>query len=248
MPAVVVGGQRREVFVREDQWLEWLEGFTGPLARHLRLGDVWRRSEPQCGVHRRQSMAQSEVPNDDRCRSVDPRENRGDPKATAPRPRGRHSELAPAGDRRHDCAADGDRHSAVNLADGAVLWEDPLEDPLGYFLRFADAERKKAAAEILAHGLARRLWEDVSFGTMTSDGRLVFGLECGTFDLGPEQQAMVILPNGRRQLDPGMLKKYNTLTAYRREDGKDPMGIGRTICRRRKPSRRGILFGASVAA
>ncbi len=115
---------------------------------------------------------------------------------------------------------------AVNLADGAVLWEDPLEDPLGYFLRFADAERKKAAAEILAHGLARRLWEDVSFGTMTSDGRLVFGLECGTFDLGPEQQAMVILPNGRRQLDPGMLKKYNTLTVYDVKTGKIQWELG----------------------
>ena len=61
---------------------------------------------------------------------------------------------------------------------------------------------------------------------MSSDGRLVFGLECIPFDLGADNQSMIIRPDGRRQLDPGAFKSYTTLTAYDVKTGKVRWELG----------------------
>jgi outer membrane protein assembly factor BamB len=115
---------------------------------------------------------------------------------------------------------------AVDFATGAVRWEAPSEDGLATFLACADGERKSKAADVIQRGLRRRLWEDHAFGTLSSDGRSVFGLEGLPFDLGADNQTMTVLPDGRRQLPPGSLTNYNLLCAYDIATGKLKWEVG----------------------
>ena len=219
--AIVLGGKQREVFASEEQALAWLEAIVGPATL---AADDWQM---YAGSPGRSALA------------VD-----GNPwlKAKYQAPAAPEASLREAIEkiqkrqRENRVAALPSLHPlvvgqtvvtrtaidirAIDLASGAVRWEAPMDDPLECFLRFADAEKKTNAAELVARGLTRRLWEDLAFGTMSSDGRMIFGLECTPFDLGSDTQPMVVLPNGRRQLDPGVLKTYNTLTAYDVKTGK----------------------------
>jgi outer membrane protein assembly factor BamB len=115
---------------------------------------------------------------------------------------------------------------AVDFATGAVRWEAPLEDALASFLACANAERKSKQSDLIQRGLRKRLWEEHAFGTMSSDGQSVFGLEGMPFDLGADNQAMTVLPDGRRQLPPGSLTGYNLLCAYDVQTGKLKWEVG----------------------
>jgi outer membrane protein assembly factor BamB len=115
---------------------------------------------------------------------------------------------------------------AVDFATGAARWEAPLDDALATFLLCANGERKSKSSDMMKRGLAKRLWEEHAFGAMSSDGRLVFGLEGMPFDLGADNQIMTVLPNGRRQLPPGALTSYNLLCAYDIATGKLKWEVG----------------------
>jgi outer membrane protein assembly factor BamB/tetratricopeptide (TPR) repeat protein len=218
---VVLGGKSREVFASDEQALPWLEAIVGPSTSEADGSQMYAGSPTRNALAvdgnpwlkaKYQALASPDATLREAIEKVQKRQRENRVAALPslhPLVVGQTVVTRTAIDIR-----------AIDLASGAVRWEAPMEDPLEYFLRFADAEKKANAAEQVARGLTRRLWEDLSFGTMSSDGRLVFGLECTPFDLGSDTQSMVVLPNGRRQLDPGMLKTYNRLTAYDVKTGK----------------------------
>ena len=115
---------------------------------------------------------------------------------------------------------------AIDLGGGRVLWEAPLEDSLRYFLQHAPDEQKEAQTTHFSRGLRRRLWEDTCFGTLSSDGRLVFGVEDLAFGFRPDYQRMVVMPDGHRRLDPAWQKGYNLLVTYDVRTGKARWEIG----------------------
>jgi len=139
---------------------------------------------------------------------------------------------------------------AINAADESVLWDAALDDCLRHLLRPAhteqetvrprkaavrvlarllrdtDAERPEDRAEDLRRGLQGRVWGDLTFGTLSSDGHCVFGVEDLLFGQYPDYQRMVVTPEGKRRLDAGPLKNHNLLTAYDIRTGKLKWEIG----------------------
>jgi len=142
---------------------------------------------------------------------------------------------------------------AVDSADERVLWDAALDDSLRHFLRpglappesappvlprkaparvllrllsNTDAERPEDQAENLRRGLQGRVWGDLTFGTLSSDGHCVFGVEDLLFGQYADGQRMVVTPEGKRRLDAGLLKQHNLLTAYDIRTGKLKWEIG----------------------
>jgi hypothetical protein len=115
---------------------------------------------------------------------------------------------------------------AVELATGKLRWRAPALHGLWYLLRFADAKQQAAEQDALTRALQQRLWEDPSFGTMSSTGRLVLVIEDHAFPLSPAFQRPVIRPDGRREIDPAPMATYNLLAAYDVRSGKLKWEIG----------------------
>src|SRR5690606_28639075 len=72
----------------------------------------------------------------------------------------------------------------------------------------------------LLTGLDERSWGDATYGTMSSDGQHVFGVEDVGFTYGLLNQRIVVGPDGSRRLDPGWPRDHNRLTAYDVATGK----------------------------
>lgn len=225
--APLISGERREPFASSETALDWLQKIVGEQppacddwamlggnpARSFAAegGNPWLTARYKVGIQEEKVLAQS----------VESAQNQFRQQRLAALPSlyplvlGETVVVRTATDVR-----------ALDLATGKLRWLAPLEDPLQLFLRHADDQRKQSNKEILEQGLRRRLWEDTAFGAMSSDGRLVFGLESVPFALGPDYQPIVVLPNGRRQLDPGHLKNYNLLAAYDVRTGKAKWELG----------------------
>lgn len=109
---------------------------------------------------------------------------------------------------------------ALDFNTGELMWEAPFVDALRHLIEHHDDGEKQRYAEFVERGLKLRLWQDTTFGTMSTDGALVFGIEELPFGLGGDYRRLVVLPDGRRRLDPGTQKSYNLLTAYDLESGK----------------------------
>ncbi len=67
---------------------------------------------------------------------------------------------------------------AVDFATGKRLWEVPFEEPA----ELASAGNVQQLQSALVLGAERRMWSDLTYGTLSSDGRYVFSVE----DLGME--------------------------------------------------------------
>ena len=131
---------------------------------------------------------------------------------------------------------------AVDFATGALRWEAPSEDGLTTFLACADGDRKSKAADLLQRGLRRRLWEDHAFGTLSSDGRSVFGLEGLPFDLGADNQTMTVLPDGRRR-SARLADQLQLVVRVRHRHGQAEMGAGGDAGGRGQSAGRGLFLG-----
>lgn len=76
---------------------------------------------------------------------------------------------------------------AVDLLTGKRLWEVPVDDPLEVVSGNAvDESRIRQAMN--ASGVGQRIWNDLTYGTFSSDGRYVFSVE----DAGSESGASVL--------------------------------------------------------
>ncbi|MFZ5829061.1 MAG: PQQ-binding-like beta-propeller repeat protein [Planctomycetota bacterium] len=106
---------------------------------------------------------------------------------------------------------------AVDFRTGKRLWTVPVEDHLEDMVQKVTRETAYRQPQAWL-GLAQRVWDDATFGTLSSDGRLVFSVE----DLGaaPTRQGRrTVIVNGMPSdsAPPGM---YNRLAAYDLRSGK----------------------------
>ncbi len=117
---------------------------------------------------------------------------------------------------------------AANVKTGAVEWMVRLDAEVETMLTQAvDAKPDDPIREQLRESLEVRLFDDLTHGTFSSDGRLVFGIEGLSFDRGSNESTMTVQPNGTRFLDPGWSKTHNRLTAYDVNTGKLVWELGR---------------------
>ncbi len=78
----------------------------------------------------------------------------------------------------------------------------------------------------LLRGLDERVWNDLTYGTLASDGRYVYLVEDVGLVHGLSAERMVVRPDGSRRLDSGWPGENNRLTAYDLRTGKFRWEIG----------------------
>jgi len=121
---------------------------------------------------------------------------------------------------------------AVDLDSGELLWENPLNDALGELLERRRRGQSELPPELLlpqalSSVLRRRVWEDAIFGSITSNGRYVFGVEDLPSGLGPRYKRTVVDANGMRRWESEPARRTtNVLTAYDLRTGKLVWEIG----------------------
>lgn len=115
---------------------------------------------------------------------------------------------------------------AVDRNTGQLRWRFPADNALEHVLHFANAERRDRFAEAIKAGLQRRLWEDMAWGALSSNGRLVFAVEDLSFDLGVDYQRIATRMDGTRQLDGAAYQRANAISAYDIDTGKLVWQIG----------------------
>jgi outer membrane protein assembly factor BamB len=109
---------------------------------------------------------------------------------------------------------------AFDFATGKLMWEAGLEDSLRYYIQAKGDEAESLRTDTVAEGLKQRFWSDLTFGTLSSNGRSVFGVEDIPFGFGAEYQRMAVGPDGQRRLDAESMRQTNLLTAYDLQTGK----------------------------
>ncbi len=112
---------------------------------------------------------------------------------------------------------------AVDFATGKRLWEVPVDDPIEKVLGGSEAGVLLRQSPHLAEELARRVWQDVTYGTLSSDGRLVFSIEDLPLQVSPPSRTVII--NNRRVNAPGN-RQYNRLAAREIWTGKLKWDLG----------------------
>jgi len=115
---------------------------------------------------------------------------------------------------------------ALDFDSGQLQWEAPLEDPLRHFVKSENRPQSDEDHQSFARGLRRRLLGDATFGTLSSDGHYVFAVEDLHFAFREDSQRLVVMPDGRRRLAPGQLKRHNLLTAHDLRTGKVRWELG----------------------
>ena len=131
---------------------------------------------------------------------------------------------------------------AVDFETGKRLWEVPADDPFDATLN-PPPEGRFALQGNLTAGLRLRLWGDATYGTLSSDGHLVFAVE----DLqlpSASSYARVLLAPGRVTSPPGAPTAYNRLAAYDlRSEGKLRWQLGGDPVKGRLPLAGAFFLG-----
>ena len=83
----------------------------------------------------------------------------------------------------------------------------------------------------MREGLKRRWWDDLSWGALTSNGRLIYLIEDLGFALGADYQRTITRMDGRRQLDVAPDESTNVLAAYEARTGRLRWQIGEAFGR-----------------
>ncbi len=115
---------------------------------------------------------------------------------------------------------------AIHAKSGDLLWEAQPDDPLVELLAAPGSERDEWVAEMLPADLLSRLWQNLAYTAMSSDGRFVFAIEGLPLQgqIGP--QRLVVTRDGSRRLDFGALENDNVLAAYDLATGKLRWEVG----------------------
>jgi outer membrane protein assembly factor BamB/tetratricopeptide (TPR) repeat protein len=117
---------------------------------------------------------------------------------------------------------------AVNFTTGKRVWPGPVDESIRHLLdpgapshSINQPIRVGAARQVpnpaLTNGprwLSHRLYEDTTYGTMSSDGARVFCIEDLDSGLGMADQWQVVNPNGRRVTQSIGARSFNRLAAY----------------------------------
>ncbi|MEK6235577.1 MAG: hypothetical protein N2C14_12785, partial [Planctomycetales bacterium] len=119
---------------------------------------------------------------------------------------------------------------AIDFVTGKRMWEVSQDDEKSQLASLAKAGGTGGAANSVSvsHGLKQRLWNDQSFGTLSSDGKRVFAIE----DLALRTNQRNIPGRGVFVMRPGQrttgssVKDYNRLAAYGIRTGKLKWEVG----------------------
>ncbi len=114
---------------------------------------------------------------------------------------------------------------SIDATTGQPVWSVPFEDGVEVLMQRDRASFSATSPQLLT-GLDERQWGDLTYGTMSSDGQLVFGVEDVGFAFGLMNQRLTVGPDGSRRLDPGWPRDHNRLTAYDVVSGKLIWEIG----------------------
>ncbi len=112
---------------------------------------------------------------------------------------------------------------AVELPTGKRLWEVPVDDPLEALLA-ADTSQQRNSMQLI-NTLRLRMWQDRTYGSLSSDGRLVFAIE----DLAQttsKTSTRTIIINNQRMTGQSVSRPYNRLTAHDIRSGKLQWEVG----------------------
>ena len=108
---------------------------------------------------------------------------------------------------------------AVDFASGKRLWEVPVDESFDEFADSGGGSRSQNQLQQLAM-LDQRMWDDLTYGMLSSDGQLVFSVEDLGFEGADQPRPQVFGFNGRRQPVPSWPRAYNRLTAHDIRTGK----------------------------
>ena len=225
---VPVAGQRRTLFVKAEEAMRWLETIAGPLKAVAAEGWLMFRGDPTRNVAATVGnpflRAKSLLP-----MSADSEVTQTVGELCAQQ----WKEYRAALPTLHPLVV-GDtvlvrtasHLAAVQMPAGEILWQAGLEDSLRQRLQVKAKAATSLRSESFSQSLRRRFWDDLTFGTLSSDGQHVFGVEDVSFGSWSDEQRMVVGPDGQRRLDNEAMKKHNLLTAHDVRTGKLVWEIG----------------------
>ncbi|NLX98181.1 MAG: PQQ-binding-like beta-propeller repeat protein [Rhodopirellula sp.] len=115
---------------------------------------------------------------------------------------------------------------AVDFSTGKRIWEVPVDDPFDSVSELAAETSLRLSAQMQAPlGLEARMWSDATYGTLSSNGQLVYAVE--DLDLNfAESPSRHLIVNGQRAVRSSGPKPYNRLAAYDIRSGKLKWHIG----------------------
>jgi tetratricopeptide (TPR) repeat protein len=112
---------------------------------------------------------------------------------------------------------------AVDFVTGLRKWEVPVDDQLESLLGETPPEMLQRQWNQLGNGLGQRMWEDPTYGTLSSDGRCVYSIE--DLGLGMPNYPRVQVIGGQRVVNQNG-GPYNRLAAHDIRTGKLKWSIG----------------------
>ncbi len=224
----MVAGQPRERFARAGEMLRWLDETSGRLSHDVVSGWLMHRGDPT-----RNRAVDVDAP----CLDSEPLlpmlSNPTLQQHVAATRKKLYDDYQPAIPRLSPLVVGklivfrGATHlHAVDFTTGKLVWEAGLEDSFRRFLRAEGDAEAALSSPTVARGLQRRFFDDQVFGALSSDGRLVFGVEDIPFGFGPEHQILTIGPDGRRRIESESSRRGNLLTAHDLATGKLCWEIG----------------------
>lgn len=107
-----------------------------------------------------------------------------------------------------------------------LLWETPVDDSLGQLIHVREPGLVKQQEELVRRGLERRFFDDATFGTLAAHNGLVYAVEDLSFETTSDNLRLVVAPDGKRRLDIGTTRRFNTLVAYDLASGKIRWELG----------------------
>lgn len=117
---------------------------------------------------------------------------------------------------------------AVDFETGCALWQFPPDTWVDPNVEEGLYPRQNAAQFQLA--LDQRIWHDLTFGTMSSDGEHVFSVYDEDDKLGLTAQVgaqrIIVRANGTRTVSPDWIRPFNRLVAHNIQNGKLVWEIG----------------------
>ncbi len=116
---------------------------------------------------------------------------------------------------------------AVDFQNGKLIWKYPAtDDSLEQFLKAGTAQQPVQGTQQLFAGLDQRMWDDATYGTLSSDGSQVYYIE----DLGLAglnyNSRMTVMPNGHRNYSPNSRGTNRLAARELRTQGKLKWEVG----------------------
>jgi outer membrane protein assembly factor BamB len=103
---------------------------------------------------------------------------------------------------------------AIDFRTGKRIWRGPTDEAVKAVLDTQSVDRATADPSLLASWLDQRLLGDATYGTLSSDGRLVFCVEDVGTGLGADRMMTIIPANGRMRVQNSSGRSSNRLAAY----------------------------------